>query len=443
MIGKYAGLLGLLFLAGCQMVDTSTPVPQPDTVIFGRVAEIRAVANEPGVSEVDIRAGLPQAMQAAMHRENRSVPALEKDLLVRARVNADTLCVADMLPVDLDEFRVGQEVAVVPRPGTCAMVGTKLFLAEAAELYQFAAYQLRVLPRSLPVLPPEIATPADPARINSAGTERTPLALDGGRVVYFAAGLLPALGKSDAPRGARRPGMLAAGGQPAPWAARGAYRPYRVEFRGGHWAAPTPVELPGIAADASARVTWVNQGETACLLEVDGSDGSRGLFSSARASAAAPWEAGTQVKVEGGGNVGDAQRFGSQGGALVWTVYEAAGSDLWLSLQGQKPGPVDPRINTLGPEWSPRVGPRNILYFCRGDRQLRFAGGTVEEVRLPGKQRRPLLEAAPSADGSLLFFRVPRYVPGEPDWDLAVAPAAGHGQWGAPVPLDDWKPAER
>jgi hypothetical protein len=87
------------------------------------------------------------------------------------------------------------------------------------------------------------------------------------------------------------------------------------------------------------------------------------------------------------------------------------------------------------------VGPNNTLYFCRGERQLVFTGGAVEEVRLPGVQLRPLLEAAPASDGSLLFCRVPRYVPGEPDWDLAVCARSGDGGWGAAVPLDEWRPA--
>jgi len=441
MLRKSWVLLSLPILATCQFADTTTPIPQPDTVIFGRVAEIRAVASEPGVSEIDIRAGLPEKLLALMRREHRPIPALEKDLLVRTRVGADTLCVADMHAVDLDVFRIGQEVAVVPRPGTCAMVGTRLFLAEAGELYQFAAYQVRVLPRSLAALPAEVSLPADPSRINSAGTERTPLPLAGGRIVFFAAGLLPPFGQKDAPRGAVRPGMQGNGVALTPWAARGGYRPYRVEWTAGRWSAPAAVNLAGTPPDASARITWVNGTETACLAEVERGDGSKALFSSVRARASMPWEPLAAVKVEGGAGAGDAQRFGSQAGALVWTAYDSSGSDLWLSLQGQKPGLVDPRINTLGFEWAPRLGPNNALYFCRGDRQLRFTGGAVEEVRLPGKQYRPLLEAAPTSDGTLLFFRLPRFVPGEPDWDLAVAESSGAGRWSAAIPLDDWRPA--
>ena len=433
--------VGMVALAGCRLTETTPPIPQPDTVVFGRVAAQRAVAAQPGVTEVDVQAGLPAKLRDVMSREKRPIPALEKDLLVRVRVGADTLCVSGMRAGDLAAFRVGQEVTIVPRPGTCAMVGTKLLLVEAAELYQFADYQLRALPRSLAAIPDEVALPNDPKRINSAGTERSPLPLAGGRVVYFAAGLLPPLGEHGRPRGAVRAGMTAEGGALQAWAAAGGSRPYRVEWSGGGWGVPEPVALGGLPDAASARLTWVDAAETACLVEVEKPGGERGLFAASRAAAGTPWGALAPVAVEGGGNVGDAQRFGSRGGALVWTRFDPAGSDLWLSLQGQQPGPVDPRINTLGAEWAPRVGPRNTLYFCRAGRQLLFTGGTVEEVRLPGAQLRPLLEAAPSADGALLFFRVPRYVPGEPDWDLAVAALGSDGRWGAAVALDDWRPA--
>ena len=434
-------LVGVAALAGCRMADTTTPIPQPDTVIFGRIAALRPVSGEPGATEVDVQAGLPARLQDVMRRENRPVPALEKDLLVRVRVDGDSLCVAGLRAGDLDAFRIGQDVTIVPRPGTCAMVGTKLLLAEAAELYQFADYQLRALPRTLDAIPAEVGLPGDPRRVNSAGTERSPLPLAGGRIVHFAAGLLPPLGGHGQPRGAVRAGMTASGGALAAWAAAGGYRPYRVAWGDEGWTVPEAVVLDGLPEEASARLTWVDAAETACLVEIERPGGDRGLFSSRRAGAGDPWSALEPVTVESGGSVGDAQRFGSRGGALVWTLYDPSGSDLWLSLQGQKPGPVDPRINTLGAEWAPRVGPRNSLYFCRGGRQLLFTGGTVEEVRLPGAQLRPLLEAAPSADGALLFFRVPRYVPGEPDWDLAVAALGSDGRWGAPTALDDWRPA--
>ena len=436
----YRVLVGLVAIAGCRLADTTTPVPQPDSLIFGRIAAVRPLAAEPGVTEVDVQAGLPSSLRDVMRRENRPVPAPEKDLLVRARVSADTVCIAGMRASDLDAFRVGQEVTVVPRPGTCAMVGTKLLLVEAADLYQFADYQVRMLPRSLPTLPPELSLPADPGRINSAGTERAPLPLAGGRVVYFAAGLLPALAPQEQQRGAVRTGMKGSDGTLSAWAAAGGQRPYRVEWQSERWSTPAYVEVDGLPAEASARLTWIDATETACLLEVESPTAGKALFAAARPAARGRWGGLAPVSVEGGGSAGDAQRFGTHGGALVWTLYDAGASDLWLSLQGQKPGPVDPRINTLGAEWAPRVGPNNALYFCRGERQLVFTGGAVEEVRLPGAQMRPVLEAAPAADGALLFVRVPRFVPGEPDWDLAVVARGSDGRWGAATPIDDWRP---
>ncbi len=433
-------LVAAALLAGCSMQDTTAPVPQPDSLILGRVTAVRDAA-DPGVREVEIKEGLPEAMRTAMQREARALPQLDAELLVRVRVTSETVCVSGLRAGDLDDFRVGQEVAVNPVPGTTAMVGTKLLLADAAELYLFSAYQLRFLPRSLDALPPDVTSPADPRRINSAGMEGTPIPLRNGRVVYFAAGLTPGLalkGGDAPPWGAVRPGMRDASGALARWAVGGC-RPYRVAWENGAWSAPALVELGGLAADERARITWINEDETACLVEVMKETGERRLAAASRPSARAPWGALEKVDVPGGPSVGDAQRFGTRLGALVWTVYDANGSDLWLSMEGKPGQPLEPRINTMGPEYAPRVGPKQSLYFCRGDRQLLFAGGVVHEVRLPGKQRRPLLEAAPTPDGSLLFFRVPRFTPGVPDWDIAVAGRAGAG-WGRPVLLDDWKP---
>ncbi len=433
---------GLIVLAvGCAMQDTNTPVPQTDTLLLGRITAIREVAGEQDIREVEVRAGLPEAMRNTMARDGKVAPELAKDVTVKVRVTPETVCVAGLRAGDLGDFRVGQEVAINPVPGTTAMTGTKLLTADAAELYLFSAYQLRFLPSSLGSLPPEVSAPSDPKRINSAGLELTPLPLDGGRVVYFAAGLLPSvpIGGSDAaPVGAVREGMRDSTGKLEPWAV-GGWRPYRVAWRKGAWGVPEPVELQGLAPDVAARITWIKEDETACLVEVRKADGTRGLFAASRAAATAPWGAMEKLAPVGGPSVGDAQRFGKLLKALVWTVYDGTSSDLWLSMEGKPGRMLEPRINTMGPEYAPRVGPNTTLYFCRADRQLLFAGGMVQEVKLPGAQRRPLLEAAPTTDGSLLFFRVPRFTPGATDWDLAVA-AKGPTGWGAPVLLDDWKP---
>ncbi|HUK11879.1 MAG TPA: hypothetical protein VLW17_01140 [Thermoanaerobaculaceae bacterium] len=428
-------------LIACGMQDSTTPVPQPDSLILGRIAAIRDVAGEGGVKEVEIRAGLPEQMAAAMRRDGKFVPQLENDVAVKVRVTDQSVCVANLRAVDLDAFRVGQEVAVVPAGGTSAMVGSKLVLADAAELYQFSAYQLRFLPRSLDAVPAAVFSPSDPARINSAGVETTPLPVRGGRVIYFAAGLLPPLPmvRDAKPVGAVRPGMTEPSGAVAPWAV-GGFRPYRTAWGKAGWEAPRPVDIPGIApAEPGVRITWVNEAETSCLVEVTKADGTRSLLSSERASDAAPWGKAERVALATGPSVGDGQRLGLKLLSLVWTVYDSGSSDLWFSKEGLAGQRLDPRIDTLGPEFAPRVGPNNVLYFCRGDRQLLYAGGVVQEVRLPGAQRHPLLDAAPSADGTRIFFRVPRYMPGSLGWDLAVAEKSGKA-WGQPVMLDDWRP---
>jgi len=438
-MSRLAVAVAAFSLTGCALQDTSTPVPQGDALILGRLAEVRPVAGEPGTFEVDIRAGVPESLQAVMRREGRPVPELQKDLAVRVRVTPDTVCIHDHVATDLSAFRAGEEVAVLPQPGTSAMIGTRLLTAEAAEFNSFLAYETRFLPRALDAIPTAALGSADPARINSGGTERTPIPVAGGKVVYFAAGLKPGSAKGDAPRGAVRPRMKRADGTLAPWAV-GGYRPYRVAWVDGRWGVPQPVELPGLGEAASATVTWASTDETALLAEIVERGKPPRLAAASRASTREPWGALQPVAGAPSDGAGDAQRFGSRGLALVWTVYEAGTSDLWLLLEGKDGQRLEPRINTLGAEWAPRVGPGTSLYFCRFDRQLVFRQGMVQEVRLPGAQRHPLLEAVPTADGALLFCRVPTFGPGEPDWDLAVAAKAGEG-WGAAVRLDEWRPA--
>jgi len=431
----------VLALTACGLQDANVPVPQPDTPIFGRIAAVREAAGDPGASEVEIKAGLPDRLEAVMRREGRIIPEMEKDLLVRVRVSPATVCVATLLATDLSAFRVGQEVAVLPVPGTITLTGTKLLRAEADQFFDFAAYELRFLPRAIEALPAGVADRSDAGKINSSGAERSPVPLRGGSVVYFAAGLLaPAIPiEGSGPRGAVREGMRDGSGSLAPWAV-GGLRPYRVAWSGGQWEAPKPVVLPGLVPEAGARITWVNEGETECLVEVTEAGKPVRLMESRRAGTKDPWGPLAAVGAAKGESVGDAQRFfGKDGTYLVWTVYAGDGADLLMGRPNGDSGPLDPRINTPGREWSPRVGPNTTLYFCRGQRQLLFEGSMVHEVRLAGTQRRPLVEAAPLADGSALFVVTPRYTPGEPDVDIAVARRA-EGGWGAAVPLDEWKP---
>lgn len=436
-----AGMAAIV-AAGCGVQEVTAPVPQPDTIVFGRVAMVREVEGEAGQRgqawEVEIKGGLPESLQAVMRRDGRPIPVLEADLVVKARVTPDTVCVAEARNADLEAFKAGQEVAVVPRPGSSAMVGAKLLTLDAAELYQFRSYQARFLPRALDETPAELTGRADAAKVNSSGLERTPIPLAGGKVLYFAAGLLPPIKEEAAPRGAVRAGMAGEAGL-APWAV-GGWRPYRSEWTGSAWSAPQAVLLPGLSEDASAAVTWVNDGETSLLVEVRREGEPIALLASRRGSPREPWGALEKVERAAGESIGDGQAFAADDGALVWTSHAFGSSDLWLAMPGQPGAALEPRINTLGPEWAPRVGPNTTLFFCRAERQLVFTGGVVREVRLPGAQRRPLLEAAPTRTGDALFLRYPAfYAPAELDWDVAVAPRDGEG-WGVAVPADEWRP---
>lgn len=435
------GLLGALMATGCGVGDVSTPVPQPDSIIFGRIAGITPLAGEEGGFEVELVAGLPEAMSQALRSDGRPVPQLEKDLQVQVKVTPETLCVADLVPTDLDSFRVGHEVAVVPAPGSSAMVGTKRLLVTAAELSLFKSHQVRYLAGSLPELPREVIERSDPRRINSAGLEACPLPLDGGKVLYFAAGLMPSPRPDlyPAPIGALRAGMGTAE-QPAAWAL-GGYRPYRVAWTKDGWGQPVPVAIAGLSDDQPARFTWVSKDEKQALIEVVTAEGERQLWAVRRSDARKAWDAPERLALGSGSSVGDAQRLGPELDYLLWTAYEMDTSDLWMQPPGEEGKMLEPRINTLGAEYSPRVGPLSILYFCRGERQLLFANQMVREVRLPGKQKRPLLEAAPTADGSWVFCRVPRFGAGQLDWDLAVVPYQ-QGAWGQPILVDEWRPAE-
>lgn len=442
---RWSSLAVLAALAAwsCGLQDATTPVPQPDSDVFGRVVSLQPTTEDSSVTEVEIKAGLPDKMQTIMDKEGRLAPQLDTEVRVVARVTSDTICYAGRKPTSLADFRVGQEVGIVPAPGTTAMYGTRKIVLDAAEFHLFTAYQMRYLARSLDAVPESAQKPNDPRSINSVGNEVCPIPAQDGRVLYFAAGLLPAplgAGKS-AVVGAERAGVRSADGQFAPWAV-GGFRPYRTEWVGGSWQVPAPVEFSGLAANASARLTWISKDETSCLVEVLSVDGPRKLCTSTRKSAKVSWGALEPLKLESGEATGDGQRFGKNDSALVWTSFNADSSDLWLAMDGKPGQMLEPKINTLGPEWAPRVGPATTLYFCRGDRQLLLSGGIVQEIRLPGPQRVPFIDGVFLAGRNTLLGRVPRLAVGQLEWDLVAVPKVGTDKWGEPVSLDEWKPVD-
>lgn len=433
----FAGIV----IGGCGPNPEVTPVAQPDTLITGRIAGVRPNPGDPSAAEIDVAVSVPEVLQESLRREGRPVPAMPKDYKIVARVTRDTVCVAASRAVDLAALRVGEEIVVLPVPGTTAMIGASRLDAEAAEVIQFQTYRASRMARSLDTVPAGFDPVGSAERINSPGPETTPLALAGGRVLYFAAGLASVqLASGAVTVGAVRPGMKTGAGSLAPWAVGGT-RPYRSEWRDGRWSAPTLIEFLALPMDATVRITWVNESETSCLVDVVENGDTHKLLASERSDAKSAWGALSPVGLATGASTGDGQRFGTSSKALVWTVFSPEGSDLWLSLDGKAGQALDPRINTLGPEWAPRVGSKHELYFCRAGRQLLYQRGAVNEVRLPGAQLRPLLEAAPQAGGTLLFFRVPRYVFGEADSDIAVATRTPDG-WSDAIAIDDWRPAQ-
>lgn len=424
-------------LSACPKDVTKTPVPQEDVLVVGRLAAANESPQEPGVVTLEIRLAMPESIKPVMRKEGRPIAEAQEEMMAKVRVDRSTVCVVDGVAGDVSRLRVGQEVVAVPISGSCAMVGAKTLLADAAEVYDFRSYQVRFLTKSLEQIPSWVNDRRDPAKVNSSGKEVSPVPLAAGKVLYFSAGLLPPVREGESPRGALRPGMVR-GGALLPWAEKGGLRPYRTEFARGSWTPPQELVFPDLPEDASLRVTWVSEDESALLAELRLPGKEPQLVQSTRQGKGS-WGPLEAVPDTAGKAAGDGQRFGKQLGAMVWTVYEFGSSDLWLKFQNQAGQPVEPRINTLGAEWAPRLGPNTTLYFCRGDRQLLFAKQTVSEVRLPGNQRLPLLEAAPTADGSLLFYRLPRYTPGELDWDIFVSKKQGEG-WSAPVPVDEFRP---
>jgi hypothetical protein len=431
---RWLWLLLVVSLVGCPKDVTRTPVPQEDVLIVGRLLALKERPQEPGVFDVTVRLAVPEALKGVMRKEGRPIPESEKEMVAQVKVDRGSVCVVEGQAAELSQLRVGQEVVVVPVSGSCAMVGDRELLADAAEIYEFRSYQLRALPKSLETIPDWVNERRDPQKINSSGKEVSPIPLAGGKVLYFSAGLLPPLRPQDPPRGALRPGMTREG-KLLPWAEGGGVRPYRTEYVNGAWKPPQPVVFPNLPEDASLRVSWVSEDERSLLAELRLPGQDPQLVQATWNGAWGPLE---PVPETAGKATGDGQRFGKKGQALVWTVYEYGASDLYLKMEGTEARPLEPRINTANSEWAPRVGPNTTLYFCRGDRQLLFAKQTIQEVRLPGTCRHPFSEAAPTANGQLLFFRVPRFTAGEPDWDLAVAQRQGEG-WGQAIPLDEFR----
>jgi len=424
-------------LAGCDLVNPERPTPQPDVTLFGNLLEVAEPAVAGGAWTVTVQVGIPRALASAQQSEGRPTPAVEKGTVAEVTLDGDTVVLVDGHAGRLAELNPGAEVVAVPVPGTTRMAGASRIFVQAAYFMDFATYRRW----NLPGLEENEAGPApveDPARINSAGIEQSPVPVGDGHVLYFSARLrLPE--RPDGPwLGARRPGLAdpAEGGHPLT-------RSYRTELGADGWSVPELVALPGVDDTASVRVTWVSDDETRCLVTVEPPDAARWVGAASREDRRRPWGAVEALKALSGGDSADGVFLAGSKTKIAFssTRGTATGSDLylWDPKQADVPQPLDPRINTPGDEWCPRVSPQNALFFCRGDRQLTLSGGAIHPVRLPGPFRREATQAAPAGDGKWLFMVVPNYTPVEVDLDIVVVPLAADGSLGEPVPVDDWR----
>lgn len=425
-------LAAFVAAGGCNMVNPDRPVSQPDTTVFGNLLQVTKGTGGDGAVVLHVKVGAPRLLLKEQEKEGRPTPAMEGGLQAEVTAGPDTVVVLAG-GRSLGDLPAGTEIVVIPVSGTTRMVGTKKVLLDAAYLLDFASYRHWKLPKleqggaQHPV--------EDPARINSAGIERAPVPLAGGRVLYFSARYRRPLEPGGRFLGARRKGL--------PDPKKGAVlRPYRTELKKDGWSEPAPVVFPDVADTTSIEISWVDPKETRCLVTVTPPEGVPWVGEATRKSGKAAWGGIERVESLGKEDARDGVFLAGSSTMIVFATRRSGSSDLFLSSpeKSPMPMPLDPRINTPGSEWGPRVGPKNELLFCREDRQLLYVGGVVRPVRLPGTFRIVITEANPTRDGSWVFFCRPQYTPVDQDQDIWVAAWSAGGKLGEPVAVDAWRP---
>lgn len=429
-------LSALVFVtSGCEFLDPARPTIQPDTEVFGNVLDIEEMPDEPGVWTVRLRIAPPRALDMAESEQGRDGPDAEKGLTAEIRVDAETVVLQGGAPARLEDFNPGTEVVGIPAPGTTRMIGEKMVLHNAEFFSDFETYRRWRLPGLVTETEARID---DIAVINTSGTEHAAAPLNGGRTLFFSARLRRAV--DGEPAGAVRRGLESTdGGEFLP------ERSFRTELGEAGWSAPEPIVFPGLEDALQISVSWVDPEEKLCLVTV-------------RADATEmPWAGRSQRQhrgkawgpVEALENLGEGDAFdpiflaGSRTKVLFVTTRQGANqTDLFLFNPSEEADAMalEPRINTIGSEWGPRVGPDNELFFSRGDRQLLFMGGMVQPVYLDWPHRILFSEAAPTDDGRWVFLTMTQLKPGEPDLDLWVSERLEDGTLGFPVPVDGWRP---
>lgn len=427
--------LATITIAGCDLVDPARPSVQQDTEVFGNFLDVSKSDDADPYWTVTLQAGAPRALRAAEEEQGKPTPAVEKGLLAKVKVTAETVVMLGDRPGGLDDIDPGTEVVVLPVPGSTQMLGSDEVRVEAATLMDFRTYTMWRLPK----LGESDPTDADATeRINTAGSEFAPVPVAGGGVLYFTAHLRPPAREGESWYGALRDGLTLPDENHPP-----VERSYRTELGEDGWATPELVEFPGLEVADLIRVTWVNDEETRCLMTVIEGGGLPWMAVAERSDGASSW--GTPERIdalEDDASDGVFLTGSSTKILFVSTRGNRDRSDLFLHdpTTGARPMPLEPQISTFGSEWCPRTGPQGELFFCRDDRQLILKGGGVRALRLPGPHRVLFTQAKPTSDGRWLFFCMPRYRPLEFDDDIFVAPLDEEMGIGEPVPVDDWRP---
>lgn len=426
-------VLTLFAFAGCDLVDPMRATPHTDTEVFGNLLEVGHDPSGGDARIAKIRVGVPRALGRT--DQAQPTPAVAGGILAVVTVTPDTVVMIDDAPGVLDDIDPGAEVVAIPVPGTTTMLGEKEVHLEAGHLMDFSTYARWRLPKlELPDDP--VTIEGSQERINSPGVEHGAVPVAGGRVLYFAARLRPPVEREGEWIGTLRPGLRApAEGE------RTFERTYRTVLGDDGWSVPEMVVIPGTEEAEQVQLTWVSEDESRCFATVAETEGEPWVGVSERRDRDRPW--GEMVRFEGlgEGDAFDAVAMASAPEKTVFATTRRGGGDLFLHDPALgEAQPLEPVINTGGLEWGTRVGPSDELYFVRGDRQLRFSGGGLSEVRLPGSQRAILIEAAPTSDGAWLFMATPRFRPMEIDLDIQVAPLSPDGTVGPPVPVDEWRP---
>lgn len=440
MLRRSAGTLLLIAvaLAGCDLLNPDRPTVHGDTTLFGNLLEVQRAEGDDEAWWAKVRIGVPRAFAKAEAAEGKPTPTLEEGLVADVRVTSETVVLANGSPAFVEDIAPGSEVVVEPIPGSTRMVGTSNMTVEAEYLTDFETYRRWQLP-GLAMPGDQLDDAEDPSRIRSAGVEHAPIPVGDGSVLYFAARLRPPAMSGGRWLGARREGLTEPGpNEPA------VERSYRTELTESGWSPPQPVRFDGLDEAIVVRVSWVSSDETNCLVTVVSPDGVSWIGRSERQSAAAPWGPVVRIDALGEGNCDDGVYLAGSRSKIVFAANWAGNpqSDLVLydPTVAETPQLLTPPINSAASEWGARVGPKNELFFVRGDRQMALLGGGVQEVRLPTPHRAVVTEAVPTADGTWVFLCRPEYWPVELDQDIWVARWVGGGRLGEPVPVDDWRP---